>query len=137
MRPADSPTVTFQLPSNPDDTASRLAGQARKGGRLKPMSLRCELGAVEDISGGGMRVKVKGKASVEKGETFPLVIHAPEGAIRVKCRVVWTRKADWRHTEIGLQFDDVEPETRASLNLVARGIAAEGYVLRKGDDTKF
>lgn len=129
--------MTFQPPQNLDDTATRQAGQARKGGRLRPLTLKCELGMVVDISGGGMRVKVKGKPGVEKGETFPLMIHAPEGAIRVKCKVVWSRKADWRHSEIGLQFDDVEPETRAALNLVARGIAAEGYVLRHADDTKF
>lgn len=137
MVPADSDGVAFQPPQNLDDTATRQAGQARKGGRLKPLSLRCELGQVIDISGGGMRVKVKGKLKLEKGETFPLVIHAPEGEIRVKCKVVWTRKADWRSIEIGLQFDDVAPESRAMLNLVARGIAAEGYVLRHADDTKF
>jgi c-di-GMP-binding flagellar brake protein YcgR len=101
------------------------------------MTLKCDLGDVVDISGTGMRVKVKGKVSIEQGETFPLQIHAPEGSIRVQCKVIWARKVDWRWSEIGLQFDGITPETRAVLNLVARGIAAEGYVLRKGDQSTF
>ncbi len=78
------------------------------------------VGIVVDLSDGGMRVRSRrrqyGAVDVE--------LTTRTDVVRVKAKVVWTRKIGFRRHEMGFQFLDMTPETSA--RVAALAIALRG-----------
>ncbi len=93
--------------------ASRLKplSERRTFGRVKATRLRCNLGVVLDLSGGGLRIRsnrrLQGKKYVE------LSSHARH--VKVLAEVRWIKRLGFRKYEIGMQFRDVTEETAKEL----------------------
>ncbi len=99
------------------DMAHKLGDARRAYGRLRQESLDCNLGAVLDLSLGGMRVQCnrppKGEIDVE--------LRGSEVKLRLRAQVVWTRRVGFRKYEVGLNFlrlpaETIKQLTRISLN---------------------
>ena len=99
------------------ETARKLSDPRRASGRLRQEALACNLGAVLDLSRGGMRVQCnrppKGEIDVE--------LMGSEGKLRLRADVVWSRRVGLRKYEVGLNFlrlpaEMIKQLTRISLN---------------------
>ncbi|MDY7109039.1 MAG: PilZ domain-containing protein [Planctomycetota bacterium] len=100
-------------------------GEAAGGGgpqtypRLPQEGLHSNLGRVLDLSLDGMRI-VSVRVPPED-EPVDVVLRDPDGRVKLKARVVWSRRVGFRRHEIGLRFLEVTRElaselTRVSLN---------------------
>ncbi len=105
----------------------------RRKGRLRPKFLTCNLGTVADLSASGVRVAAKGKVQVKPGQEIVLTLNTRHRPTAIKSSVVWVKEqSHWRH-EIGLRFEEITPEIRATLNAVARECASQSTFLT-GDE---
>lgn len=97
------------------DTARKLSDARRASGRLRQEALDCNLGAVLDLSLGGMRVLCnrppKGEIDVE--------LMGSEVKLRLRGEVVWTRRVGFRKYEVGLNFLRVPAETIKQLTRIS------------------
>jgi hypothetical protein len=110
---ADSVCMVF----DPRSGQFELPGgaQRRKCGRLELEGLKCTLGTVADLSASGMRVI--GRA-VPK-ETIEVRIVSREVDFVVGVSPVWSRKVGFMRHEMGLEFVDLDEETRRCLTQLA------------------
>ena len=89
--------------------------ERRRAGRIKPAPLSCNLGAVTDLSGGGMRIisrrPLTGEVTVELWDT--------DRRVEVQGQVIWTKHLDADEYEIGVEFSSVAPEVVRALTALA------------------
>lgn len=85
--------------------------QQRKCGRLELEGLTCSLGTVADLSASGMRVI--GRA-VPK-EAIQVRILSRVGEFVFVVNPVWSHKVGFMRHEMGLEFVDLDDETRQRL----------------------
>ena len=94
-------------------STSRLKplSERRRFGRVKGHRLRCNLGVVLDLSGGGLRLRssrrLHGRKYVE------LSSHSRH--VRVLAEVRWATRLGFRKYEIGMEFQDVTDEIAKEL----------------------
>ncbi|MCH8164094.1 MAG: PilZ domain-containing protein [Planctomycetes bacterium] len=97
------------------DMAHKLGDARRAYGRLRQEALDCNLGAVLDLSLGGMRVQCnrppKGEVDVE--------LVGSEVKLRLRAQVVWTRRVGFRKYEVGLNFLRLPAETSKQLTRIS------------------
>ncbi|MCZ6612353.1 MAG: PilZ domain-containing protein [Planctomycetota bacterium] len=97
------------------DTARKLSDARRASGRLRQEALDCNLGAVLDLSLGGMRVRCnrppKGEIDVE--------LMGSEVKLTLRAQVVWTRRVGFRKYEVGLNFLRLPAETSKQLTRIS------------------
>ena len=92
-------------------------GNHRKFGRLPLEQLCCNLGEVLDLSAGGMKVlsqeRHTGAVEVELADA--------EGEFVVDGAIAWSKRSDSKHWEQGVEFDNLTPEQRRRLTVLATG----------------
>jgi len=82
--------------------------------------LACDMGTVNDLSCGGMRVLTRMKPRLKEGDTGAITLRWAAGSVTVGCTVVRKRKLGMLNWELGLRFDDLTPEQRTIINEAAR-----------------
>jgi len=107
---------TFEMP--PQLTAQNK--NARRSGRVRCQWTHCSLGAVQDISATGMRVISRRKLAADKGARIAAIVEGLDGEFDISGRIVWKKKLGWFKWEMGIEFDEVTPEARKGLALLAR-----------------
>lgn len=107
---------SFELP--PQLTAQNK--NARKSGRVRCQWTHCSLGVVEDISATGMRVICRRRPAAENGARLAAIVEGLDGEFDVSGRIVWKKKIGFFKWEMGIEFDEVTPEARKGLALLAR-----------------
>ncbi len=107
---------TFEMP--PQLTAPNK--NARRSGRVRCQWTHCSLGALEAISATGMRVISRRKLAAEKGSRIAAIVEGLDGEFDISGRIVWKKKLGWFKWEMGIEFDEVTPEARKGLALLAR-----------------
>lgn len=107
---------SFELP--PQLTAHNK--NARRSGRVRCQWTHCSLGSVEDISATGMRVICRRKPAAEKGSRLAAIVEGLDGEFDISGRIVWKKKVGFFRWEMGIEFDEVTPEARKGLALLAR-----------------
>lgn len=102
----DDPTGEYPIDPTRRQTSPRPARGAenRRYGRLKGPGLSCNLGAVIDLSAGGVRVLSKRKV---KGRTVVYFDTGDGQKLGVKTRIAWSRRIGFRTYLMGLQFEDL------------------------------
>ncbi len=63
------------------------------------------------------------KPWLSEGAPYECTLHTPLGTLTVPTRIARIRKHSYARFEIGLQFEDLAPEARQTLNLLARSLA--------------
>ncbi|MFQ5949019.1 MAG: PilZ domain-containing protein [Acidimicrobiia bacterium] len=103
---------------NPDRADAPLAAERRRDVRLKQRSLQSNLGPVIDLSRGGLRVRSTRRL---RGEQEVVLFNRNGPHLRLRARVVWSRRLGFRKHMAGLQFVDPPDD-------MARGLARIGTV---------
>ena len=80
----------------------------RAHARLPQEELKCNLGEVMDLSLGGMQLRCK---RVPKGDYIDIELTSEDMTLDLKGEVVRSKKLGFRKYEIGVRFQDVDPET--------------------------
>ncbi len=102
---------------------SPAGSDRRRFGRLNCQEITSSLGFVSDLSGGGLRVLSRRKPCLAEGAPYECTLHTPLGTLTVPTRIARIRKHGYARFEIGLQFEELSPESRQTLNLLARSLA--------------
>lgn len=108
-----------------------FADNRRRRGRLRCAELLCHpLGEVEDLSASGVRVLRHGRGvgRVEDRFMVRLVSGVGPDTVSVKTRIIRIEKLGFRRYSYGLEFLDVDEQTRAQLTALMR-IATEMKLL--------
>jgi c-di-GMP-binding flagellar brake protein YcgR len=90
--------------------------QRRRFGRRLQSELECSLGPVLDISAGGMRIL---SSRVPRREPFDVMVHDESNPVTLKAKVAWVKKRFLGRPEVGLEFIDVDGETRDKLTRIS------------------
>lgn len=93
----------------------------RSSDRHQPDGVECPLGEVVDMSGTGMRLRMRKKPPVLNGQVLVVQLAHPEGTLAVKGQVRWWRKTGLRRYEVGLKFVRVTDGAMATLEAIAMG----------------
>jgi hypothetical protein len=109
----------------PFPTSPALSDSRRRFGRLRCEEVSCSLGAVLDLSAGGMRVASPKSKWFPLGDEVTVTLFGNSTSLLIRARIAWSRKTGWRTGEIGLMFLDMSPEARASLTRFAVAAAAQ------------
>src|SRR5262245_5887644 len=98
---------------------------SRRHGRLKVQELRCTLGDVIDLSGGGMRIKTRMPPPLN--QRMALTLDTPHGPLRLICVAKWIKRAGlFGGRIVGIEFTDLDETRRRALANTARVAAARG-----------
>ena len=102
--------------------AAGASGRKRKANRFSTDLLTCSLGAIVDLSGGGIRLRGEGKPGVTKGQVLPVTLQSPQSRLTMRGRVSWVKVRGIRSKqfEVGIEFTDVRPELVEALKCLAR-----------------
>jgi hypothetical protein len=100
----------------------RSVGCRRQYGRRYQDSLYSDLGPVLDLSAGGMRVLA---ARVPRKAVFKVTLMGLETTVTLKARVAWSRRRGFGKRELGLEFVEMDAETRTALTRIS---SAHRYV---------
>ncbi len=113
-------------PKRPEDADNR-----RRHGRVRVEQVRTGLGKLMDLSASGMRVR--GAKAFKVGHMLDVDIDGHDGSFMVRAKVVWCKRAaPWQY-ELGLEFVDVDLETRAFLAVLVRHAAAGGLLVQQDE----
>ncbi len=104
----------FQGIPGPADKSNR-----RRNGRVLCQEIQCSLGEVLDLSGTGMRIRTRERIPTD-GAPIGVILNGMDRQIYVICRIAWIKKAGFFQKELGLRFENPNPETLAALNALAR-----------------
>ena len=114
QRPDDVGAMRF----NPQANLLRVVGR-RKGrrlsGRLPQEGLYCNLGAVIDLSAGGIRLFCKRFWDDETN----VILSGYDVSVSIRAKVAWSHRHGFRRHEIGLMFLDVDEEMSRMLTRVS------------------
>jgi hypothetical protein len=106
---------------------------ARRAGRVRIEDVSCSLGEVLDLSATGLRLRCTRRPEIHAGDALELELDGIDTKIRVKARIAWVRRTGLRRHEIGLEFIDPAPGTRAALAALARTAPMNGSFHRAPD----
>lgn len=67
-----------------------------------------------------MRVVSRRKLAAEKGAKISAIVEGLDGEFDIAGHVVWKRKVGFFKWEMGIEFEEVTPEARKGLALLAR-----------------
>ncbi len=90
--------------------------ERRDSSRIK-VTVACDLGSVEDLSTGGMRIRTRRRL---RG-TVQLELWTPSRRLELKGEVRWTKRLGFRKYLNGLSFNNITPEVAAQLTQFAAG----------------
>ena len=100
--------------SGADDTPRRHTRHPAKG-------VTCPLGAVHDLSAGGMCLECKGKPSLSAGEATKVKLRTSAGAELVPVRVCWVKRKGLRGGwQVGLKFMGISQSQQERLKAIAK-----------------
>ena len=108
----------------------------RKYGRIRVGNVRCTIGRIVDISAGGLRVLNRAMTPVKADMTIPIQVESDEGWIKATARVVWVRPAGVFRQEMGLQFVEIDEDSRTALIDLARRAGSAGFSLIPESDSR-
>lgn len=110
------------------------ASNKRRAERFSTAVITCLLGEVQDLSATGMRVASRQKPPVPVGLPFEFEVCSPTDELTVVGRIVRIQKRKPAGFDIGIEFQNVKPETAAALESLARHgcIKARGQAARAG-----
>ena len=102
--------------------AAGVSGRKRQTNRFSTDLLTCSLGAIVDLSGGGIRVRGEGKPGVSTGQVVPVTLQSPQSRLTLRGRVTWVKVRGLRARtfEIGIAFTDLRPELVEAIKSLAR-----------------
>lgn len=113
-----------------DPGATRSGSNLRRAGRIVCANTCCSWGEVLNASASGMRILARTKLVPPVNTVSVLTIQGPDHAFQVSARVVWSKKRNWGKQELGVQFVEVPPESRAQLarlaEMAGRDITMDG-----------
>jgi hypothetical protein len=75
-----------------------------------------------------MRVLIRGRPRLHVGEAASLIIEIDGGALAIEGRVVWRNKVGWRRHIAGLEFVNVNADTRRRLLALASMASNNEYI---------
>lgn len=106
----------------------------RRDERIATQNYRCALGEVVDLSASGMRIRVKGKPPLTKGDVQTYQIDSHSQRLTLQAAVMWVRRCsilskDW---ELGVRFIDQRDTVRKAIEEFAR----MGFVQRDASTHK-
>ena len=90
--------------------------ERRDSSRVK-VTVACNLGSVQDLSTGGMRIRTRRRL---KG-TVQLELWTPSRRLELQGEVKWTKRLGFRRYMNGLAFGNITPEVAAQLTQFAAG----------------
>jgi c-di-GMP-binding flagellar brake protein YcgR len=109
-------------------TVPAFPGSQRRCGRLRCREVECSLGAVLDLSAGGMRVRSREAKRFPKGATVELTVWSDAVRFQVSVKVAWMRRTRWRAGELGLMFLGITPGCEAALATLARAVTSQDRI---------
>lgn len=107
-----------------------VSNDRRSAGRLLCQDITSSLGRIIDISAGGFRVAAKRKPWIGVGALYQCTIHSPLGAFTLGTRITRIDRKGMGRFDIGLAIEDATPETRQTLNLIARSLSRPYSIYR-------
>lgn len=93
---------------------------ARRHGRVQCRLVACSTGEVMDLSASGARLRWDRPFRGHIGDRIRFEISGVDRPVQVTARIVWARKVGWRRYVMGVEFQNLSPDDRAQLTLVAR-----------------
>lgn len=99
----------------------------RKYGRLRCCMATSTLGDINDLSAGGMRVTTSIK--LEKGQRVAVTVSTQYGPMPVHCIVKWVKRSKLFWYSMGLEFENLDDNSRRIIREFAR-MAADAEVVR-------
>jgi len=103
--------------------------EKRHRGRFARPPFHCSLGAVEDVSSTGMRLRIKKGQGIRVGQTIQITLDNEPSAGLATVKVVWVKKAGLFRQLVGLEFVDVSPGAReAILSALSRAVNTNGHI---------
>ncbi len=91
----------------------------RRCGRIRVELIKSNLGEIVDMSGQGMRIHRKSMFKPKIGPT-KVVLRTLEGVSTIPARIVRVKSIRPRFWELGVEFDELSEEMRATLSNIAR-----------------
>ena len=121
MRTSRNPTIALTWLPRGDER--------RRHGRIRTEDITCSLGEVTDLSASGMKVLRKGRGTISLGDQITITLKYGQFALPVDVRVRRLEKVSFRRYEVGLEFEESNPEIRNKLTHLA-SISAARRVLQ-------
>ncbi|MCA9295129.1 MAG: DnaJ domain-containing protein [Phycisphaerales bacterium] len=82
-------------------------------------SVKCELGALQDLSATGIGLLTRGKPPCKVGQIIPIRLRCTQGAVDLQGKIVRVRRAGLRTYDIGIEFVNLSSKLRAALASLA------------------
>lgn len=116
----------MRLPRNPLLTLDAPRPEnRRRHGRMHAQDVRCTLGTVQDLSGGGMRIRAW-RTPPPVGATCAITLQGFGAPIAIGVRIMWHRRIGLFRHEFGAEFLPLgEPQRRAIMDLARACSRAE------------
>lgn len=103
--------------------------EKRHRGRFARPPFRCSLGAVEDVSSTGMRLRIKKGQGIRVGQTIRITLDNQPTVGLATVKVVWIKKAGLLRQIVGFEFVDMSPGAReAILTALSRAVNTNGHI---------
>ena len=113
------------MPHTDSGNSSGGHSDQRRHGRLRCEYLSCfhnfeHLGEVLDLSAAGMRVSRRGGLKLQTDDWLNMRLVWQQTVVDIRARVIWIKKAGFRKSALGLEFESLTPAQRASVTQIAR-----------------
>lgn len=109
------------LPKNPEPN------QRRRTGRIAPEGVSCNLGAVLDLSAGGVRLAGRGPRPGAEGDKVLLELDWGIGKLAFEGVIMRLEKRPFFGWIAGVRFENITPERRQALSKASM-LAASGEI---------
>ncbi|MEO0483213.1 MAG: PilZ domain-containing protein [Planctomycetota bacterium] len=91
----------------------------RKRGRVRPMDVRTTIGDIQNLSGGGMRLRTSKRKFGQEGKRFKIPIRTAFGdKLDVSARTVWCKQVDEHLFDVGVCWAEPEREQATIARLI-------------------
>ena len=106
-----------QPQTNPMPEGHQGTENRRRHGRVETESVMSNLGAVKDLSAGGMRVSCRRPARV--GECLPITLKSGTTIITLRGRIAWVARTNILSHQMGVEFLDLNDDLTRSIAQLA------------------
>lgn len=111
----------MSLPEAPSRQPEELtAPNKRRFGRFVSRRVSCSLGRVLDLSAKGLRLQRRGGRRIKPDQSLPVTLRGLGMELRIRARVIWSERVGLMRHEVGLEFEDIPPETMPKLAQLAQ-----------------